>query len=1015
MKTYDTPRKRLQDLFKSLVTAVALITLVLSGSMAANAAPPYDTSATVTDIKFTTSSIQDGSLAELTANWAFPANPTGKAGFTIALPPELAGRGDTFSLKASDTGATIATCMTTPTELQCDFDAAYVRDNPVGLNGSVNFWVTVADHVTSEQEKTYVVGGASVTTTITPRPVCTQNCELDFQYSKQGTYNASDNTIIWYVTIKAPKGGMTGGEEIVVKDIVSDNQTLIPARTGLQRTDTTAINPQSGLELPTNWVGVAASQRTISDDGTTISFTADQGYYYRAVFRTTAKDFGAAGTYTNGAEFTVNGVKDGEVSGEARYAGGGGTGIGTDVGVVTITKAVTGTATGLSADQVFTGTYTVQPPTGDALTGTWNTHAGETWRSPDFPRGSTVRLTEDRPTEPTNVTWTSEFSTNEFTLKGGEITPVTVTNTADVKVASFSIEKTISGNAAGLVPDGATFAIDYSYPAGVGFDAGMGTLTVKADGTPVISPDLPVGAQISLSEQTPAAVNGAVWGAGQISPETFVLSDKETLAVRVDNPIAEIQGGFSVRKVITGSGADHVPGDATFDIDYEWIAPGGRSGNGSVQINASGDPVLVDGLPEGAEVTLSERTPLPVAGMTWLDPAFSESSFTIAEATAIDVEVENPTQLHTGTFSVVKTVTGTEEALALVPDNLEYTIDYAYPAGTGFEAGEGSFTVLADGTPVTSPELPYGAQVTITERSPATVEGIGWGTPNISPAELTIEDGTNVAVTIENPAAETLGGFSIQKTISGTATSLVPDGTQFSVDYAWTSPDGITGSGAVTVTAGGDPEQIYGIPGGSVVTLSEHDPGAFEGVQWLNPVFSENGFSVVPGTVVPINLDNVTALRQGAFSVKKLVNGSGASLVDPETTFSINYSYPAGEGFEAGSGSLEVTADGTTVISEPLPYGAVVSLSEADPAAVKNGKWTGSSFDADSVTIGEGTVVNVILTNTIDDVTPSTSHPTASGLAMTGTESGAGLLAGLALLLLFAGGALVTRARNRAD
>lgn len=1010
MSKHNTHRRGLRHLFKPVVSVIALAAMLLSGSVAASAAPPYATSGTVTDIQFVTNPIQDGQIAELSAKWSFPDNPTGEAGFTIALPPELAGQGDTFNITAQDTGATIATCVATRAELQCDMDASYVSANPVGLNGNVKFWVKVTDSVTTEQEKTYVIGEVSVTTIVKPRPTCTQNCELDFQYGKAGEYVPTDHSIIWYAKVKAPKGGMAGGEEVVVHDTVSDNQTLVVSGTALQYTNTIGVNGD-GLELPTNWTWVPADKRTVSDDGTTVSFTAEKGYYYQAVYRTKADDFGAAGTYTNGVEFTVNGVRDGEANGKARYAGGGGTGIGTDVGVITITKALDGTATGLPVDQIFTGTYSVDTPAGDTLTGTWSTKAGETWRSQEFPRDSTVTLTEDKPSEPANVTWTSDFTVNDFTLPGGKITPVTVTNTADVKLASFNVAKTLSGNAAGLVPDDATFDIDYAYPAGVGFEAGSGTLSVSSDGVPVSSPNLPVGAEVTLSEQAPAAVDGAAWGAAKISPERFVLADGQAAAVVVDNPINEVLSGFSVRKAVTGNGAGLVAEDETFDIDYTWAASGGRSGDGTVQVDASGTPVFVDRIPVGAVVTLAERAPAAIEGVTWLAPVFSENGFTIGDATVVEVEVENPTLLRTGTFSVSKSVTGTAGALALVPDDLEYTIEYSYPAGTGFEAGSGVLTVLADGPSVSSPELPYGAQVTITEQAPAVIDGIKWDTAVISPAQLTIGEGTDVAVTVENPVLETLGGFALEKSLSGAAAGLVPDGTVFSVAYAWTAPDGTTGSGTVDVVAGGDAQQVAGIPGGSVVTLTEQDPGAFEGVQWLDPVFSENGFTIIPGTVVSIDLDNPTALQQGAFSVTKRIEGSGAALVAPETAFTIDYSYPAGEGFEAGSGSLKVAADGTVVVSDPLPYGAVVSLSEATPTDVKNGKWTGASFDTDTVSIGDGTVVSVVLTNTIDDVTPPAPKVEKPGLSATGAEAG-GVLAGVALLLLGAGAILMTRSRK---
>lgn len=1013
MPESDVGSARPGRLFRLVLTLLSAFVLALTGGAIAQAAPPYTTQGTVTNVQFVETTVTAGGSAALTANWSFPNNPTTPAGFTIDLPSGLAGRGDTFTLTAQDSGATIANCVATATQLQCDMDPAYVAANPVNLRGNVNFWVTVTTETTTTTEHTFDFGSNTATVNIQPRPQCTENCDLDWQYRKDGSYIYQNNTIVWYAHVAAPPTGMVGGQDVVVRDTPAGNQTLVvdDSLPRLQRTNVTGPNA-AGVEVPSGWQDVPRSEYTVDLDGT-IHFTSQAGYFYQVLYITNVTDAGASGTYSNTVEFYINGTLDGTSSRDVRYAGGGGTGIGTNVGVVTIEKAVDGTAVNLPADQLFTGTYSVQPPTGDAITGTWSVASGDTWRSPEFPRDSVVTLTEDAPSEPGNVTWSSAFSTNGFTLPGGQITPVTLTNTADVRLTDFTASKSLSGDAAALVPSDATVTLEYSYPAGTGFAAGEGTIDVPVDGTSVTSPKIPVGAEVTVTERTPNPVAGAAWGTASISPATFTASDSGSTGthVSVDNPITQQLGGFTLQKTVTGGGAGLVPAGTRFDVDYAWTASGDRSGDGTVTVTAGGDPASVDGIPVGATVTLSEHTPGAIDGITWLDPRFSENGFTVQDGTVVAIDLDNPTELRTGTLSIAKTITGTDAAAALVPADATFTIDYSYPAGNGFAAGSGSLTVSADGTPVTSPALPFGAQVTFTERTPTAVEGLGWGTPVISPATVTIGAGTDVAVTVENPVSETLGGFSLQKSVSGDANGLVPDGTTFTVDYAWTAPDGTTGNGTIDVVAGGDPVEVQGVPGGAVVTLTEHDAAKVDGVKWLDPVFSQNGFTVVAGTTVAIDLDNPTELQHGAFTVKKVVSGSGAVLVPNDTTFTVDYSYPAGEGFEAGSGTLVVAADGTLVQSDPLPYGAVVTLSEATPTAITNGQWTGSSFDTTTVTIGDGTVVGVVLTNTIDDVTPPTPT-TPPGLAQTGGEWDAALPLGLAAALLLLGAAAVVNTRR---
>src|SRR5699024_12536472 len=59
------------------------------------------------------------------------------------------------------------------------------------------------------------------------------------------------------------------------------------------------------------------------------------------------------------------------------------------------------------------------------------------------------------------------------------------------------------------------------------------------------------------------------------------------------------------------------------------------------------------------------------------------------------------------------------------------------------------------------------------------------------------------------------------------------------------------------------------------------------------------------GTTVDVLLTNEHDLNSGHFSVVKALEGSGAGLVPERTEFTVEYSYPAGNGFEAGKGELD--------------------------------------------------------------------------------------------------------------
>lgn len=523
-----------------LVALLLAASVALIGGQRAAAAPPYATRASITDLAFTTSSVMTMSTAQMRANWSLPDDPARPAGFTIVFPSAIVGRGDTFPLTAKDDPSRIiATCVASAGQLDCDFDADYLAAHPRELEGDVHFWVKVNDYVTEQTHRDYAFGDVQVPVTVLPYQTCTTNCELDWRNSKAGTYDYATDTIAWVVHIAAPKGGMAGGQVVTVSDTPTAGAhtvTVTDDTPVLRRADKVVTNALGYQEL-SGWASVPRSQYSVTPEGT-VTFTTQQGYYYEIHYVTKVTDQGASTEYSNRADYTIAGASAGHASGAVRYAGGGGSGQGADVGTFAVTKVVDADVP-VPANQAFTGTYTVTAPEGDISTGTFRVKAGETWRSGAFVAGSVVRLSEDAPAGPAGVTWApAAFSSNDFALVGGALTPVTLTNRAVPASGWFEATKTISGGAAAeaLVPQDAVFTLAYSYPAGVGFAAGAGELQLKADGVPVRSAALPFGARVTVAEVTPAALEGATWGAPVISPSTFTVGG-EVVSVRVENPI----------------------------------------------------------------------------------------------------------------------------------------------------------------------------------------------------------------------------------------------------------------------------------------------------------------------------------------------------------------------------------------------------------------------------------------------------------------------------------------------
>ncbi|WP_040166303.1 DUF7507 domain-containing protein [Microbacterium gorillae] len=134
------------------------------------------------------------------------------------------------------------------------------------------------------------------------------------------------------------------------------------------------------------------------------------------------------------------------------------------------------------------------------------------------------------------------------------------------------------------------------------------------------------------------------------------------------------------------------------------------------------------------------------------------------------------------------------------------------------------------------------------------------------------------------------------------------------------------------------------------------------------------------GVAVSDDSTAVTPTYQSALlSVTKAVTGDDPAAVPPDTTFTVNYSYPAGEyvpasvdaagtpnGYPAGEGQLTVAPNGTATTTDRIPTGAVVTLAEADRTNVDGHTWGDPEFSENPVTVGETGSTDVTLSNPLN-------------------------------------------------
>ncbi len=1017
-----------------LALLLALVANVFVAVPAANAAP--GTPISIDDVRFATSEIPDGSRQELTVDWSVPGQASNPVAVVVDLPDGLRGFADRFPMLDPD-GVPAGECVVDAEQIACTVDPAYIDGHELEMRGSFTFLADVWLENLETVEHVFDFGTVQTPVTVDPNPDrCTENCEWGgWGAWKSGSYQNLEDTISWWVGVPSGPDGIPAGQRITVEDALDPAVFELVGEPRVLEARSLAYDSLGRQSPQFAWKPV--SEYTVSDDGLRVEFTSVAGFgdaapegqqgitgsVYEVVWTVKVLDLGKAKTYTNVANWEIEGERSGSTTGTATRYSGSGTVVGTNFGKFRLTKELTGDTSLAPAFTVhytseLDGVVTEQKPI--------TIHAGESFLSDELFRGTTVTLDELKPAEPANVDWAdpvfvlpdgTRTDRLELTFDGtqgklGQITEIRLENGATLQRASLAAAKTLVNPDGMRIPDGTSFTLNYRWAANaeLGIPAGGGAVQLPVDGSRVEIPGLPVGAVVDFTESAPAAVPGASWQQPVIDPARVAVgADSADVQVRVTNTLTRDLGSFEILKRLGGAGSGLVD-DPTFTVQWSYPADPERgvydADSGTVEVTAGGAPVAVEGLPAGAVVTLEEVLE-PVEGGTWQEPVFSQKTFTVVKGTRISVDLDNEIALNTGQFSVVKRLEGT--GAGLVPATDAFTVRYEYAEGVGFAAGSGELVVHADGRAVASGPLPYGAVLRLTELEPAPVVGATWAEGYVfSPDTVTIGDGTTVEVSLTNTITRDVGSIELRKRVEGTGAHLVDADREYRFTYEY--PAGAAweavGPTELVVPGDGSAVAIDDLPAGAVVTIRELEPEAVEGGTWGAPRFSEsNVVTVGKDASTEVLVVNPLELNDGAFAVRKQVAGTGAALLPRGAEFTVRYSYPAGEGFEGGSGMLTVT-DGGVATSDPIPYGARVTLSEVTPAAVDGAEWTGARFSTDTIVIGDGTVPEIVLTNTLE----RTGH----GLASTGVDGvGAGLIGGgvalLAGLALLAAGILRRR------
>lgn len=407
------------------------------------------------------------------------------------------------------------------------------------------------------------------------------------------------------------------------------------------------------------------------------------------------------------------------------------------------------------------------------------------------------------------------FSPESVTVTAAHATApaeVTVTNTVERTVGTFTLVKLVTGDQADnpAVPDEVTITATWEDEGTPGEKTLMPT-----DGTPVpFGESLLIGTRVTLTETPLEDGSSIAWAAPAWSGPGVAVDGSSAVVtvtrdaeatVTVENRATTSTAGLSLIKVVSGEAAGDVGPGTEFPVTATWTDADGAEQSRDLTINTVTSTPLGEELPAGTVVTITEGERPGIDTVVWGSIVISGDDVTdqgdgTAEVVVSDqqddvrlVTVTNEATWAPGTFSIAKNVTGVSLDNAEVPDSVEVTASW-------FRNGEpasATLTVPTDGTAVPfGQELPHGTEVTLSEAAPENGAAFTWDAPEWAAEGIVVrDDGTatitigaarDTAVTLTNHATAALGSLSITKTLSGSGASDVPRATAFPVTASWT-------------------------------------------------------------------------------------------------------------------------------------------------------------------------------------------------------------------------------------
>ena len=557
-----------------------------------------------------------------------------------------------------------------------------------------------------------------------------------------------------------------------------------------------------------------------------------------------------------------------------------------------------------------------------------------------------------------SIAWNSAAASG-VVINGSTELNLLPTEGTKVGVATASgpleVTKLVTGEGAENAPDEMQLFVQCTSAVGTRLETVMDPIPVTVTpGVPVVVPNLPYGAECTITEDGANGETALLVGTVTIDSEDPENPTTITAVNRYDLASIEI-----TKDVVTDAvdqdgepvpfGPFEVTVECTF-LGQPVYAEGYGPGNPMVVAIEDGETVQLDGLPVGAVCTVEETGDGNASSVTITvqqggeEPVTSDGPATeltlLADAAGESAnEVVLTNTYDVGPLDLLKVVDGDgAETYGAGPFTLAVVCTFDDDGD-----GPGDPRVVYDGTVVLGgagplgaqvPDLPTGAECTVTE----TDDG-GATSTTVAPSEVTVGAGEPVEVVVTNTFD--VGAVEVDKVVDGDGAEAYGTG-PFVVTLACTyqGEDVPIPGGAEREVVPGTTVVFDDLPVGAECVVTETDAGGATTTGMTvtapgeDPVETDGSTAEV---VVPPVDDEGTAsvgvvatntFDVGSLEVDKVVDGDGAALYGAgpfEVTLACTFQ---DEDVEIPGGAARELVPGTPVVYDGLPVGAECAVTE---------------------------------------------------------------------------------------